>query len=195
MLRSLFGSKSKSAAEEQVEDGNEAMVDGFRDKRRSERVTSARKALDTALQMLNDPANHIGSIGIARKEVVTRAEQIVLAAVQTLEECQLAKALSKEEQRDMERLKGHELGAKADPAKFKRVYTEDKKLALFQYKLRQEISTQIRSTNTALKKAQVCGSAPDVCQQLLFMRSRCICRTATFCKLARRTRTTGLSVP
>ena len=163
MLRSLFGGKSKREGESEGGEGGGigagGGAEGFRDKRRGERVTAARKALDTALEMLNDPANLIDSVGIARKEVVTKVEQIVLAAVQTLEECELAKALSREEQRDMERLKGHELGAKADPAKFKRVYTEDKKFALFQYKLRVEISQQIRNTNKVLKVAQVSGRA------------------------------------
>jgi len=162
MLRSLLGGgRSKEATggdggdgEGSAEGEGSGTTAGFRDKRRGERVTAARKALDQALEMLNDPANHIGSVGIARKAIVTQAEEIVLAAVQTLEDCQLAKALSKEEQRDMERLKGHELGAKADPAKFKRVYTEDKKFILFQYKLRVEISQQIRNTLKVLKTAK-----------------------------------------
>ena len=39
-----------------------------------------------------------------------------------------------------------ELGAKADPSKFKRIFTNEKKMLLFEYKLRVEISAQIRST-------------------------------------------------
>jgi len=62
-------------------------------------------------------------------------------------------ALSKEELRDLDRLKGHELGAKADPAKFKSIFSKDKRNLLKEYKLRVEISAQIRN---ALVPVKVC---------------------------------------
>ena len=47
-----------------------------------------------------------------------------------------------------------ELGAKADPGRFKRIFTDDKKRLLFEYKLRLDISAQISSTVKILEIAQ-----------------------------------------
>ena len=106
----------------------------------------ARKSFETAVGMLQDPANQLPFMRMARKEVADEADEMVRTAIKTLEELNAAQALSTDEIRDMERLKGHELGAKADPGKFKSIFTAEKKALLFDYKLRQEISAQIAST-------------------------------------------------
>ena len=123
------------------------------DRDRVEQAQKARRDLDTALEMLGDPNNHIPLLNLARHDVVETADRLVKGAVKTLEELKLATALSVDELRDMERLKGHELGAKADPAKFKRIFTSEKKQLLLEYRLRQEISAQIKSAEKPVRTA------------------------------------------
>jgi hypothetical protein len=138
-----FGFGKKKDAEAKETNDSTLQRDGL-DHVRMEKVKSARSMLVGAIAKLDDPANQISLMRTARKEVVVEVHKLVKQAIQVLEELGLAKELNKEENLDLKRLKETESASKMDPARFKRIFTEDKNRALQVYQLRVEIAAQIQ---------------------------------------------------